>query len=330
MARHPWVAAADDGIRFGVQIVVRPHEFGALVEAGQLVEALGFDGLFVFDHPAVHPDPWVCLARLSGETARVRLGSVVNCAPYRHPAHLARLAADLDNLSDGRLVLGLGTGWLEAEFRAFDVPFRSASERLAALEETIAVVEGVWGPTPFSFAGTHVRTEAMRVEPPPRQQPRPPIMIGGGGERGTLRAVARFADACNIGEPPAKDDAGPIAGDGAATIRHKLDVLRRHCAEVGRPEDEILRTHFTQSLVLAPTEEARLAKLVRDPPEQSGSPGLRRSGGRTILTGTVDQVATYFRERVALGVQYFVVQLDATDHETIELLARQVVPRVLA
>ncbi|MDP9355016.1 MAG: LLM class flavin-dependent oxidoreductase [Chloroflexota bacterium] len=328
MGRHPWVAAGDEQVRFGVQLVARPDEARCLVESGKRVEALGFDGVFVFDHPSVHVDPWVTLGAMAATTTRVRLGSFVNCVPYRHPAYLARLAADLDNLSDGRLLLGLGIGWLEQEFQALDVPFAPGQARRTGLEEALTIIEGVWGPEPFSFSGAQYRVTEMRVEPPPVQRPRPPVVIGGSGERGTLRLVARLADACNLAEPPADTEGGPLVGNGLPILRRKLNALEEHCADVGRPSDEVLRTHFTQMLVLAKSEPSRRAKLEGAPPERSGSPGLRRSGRKAILTGSASGVVEFFQARVEAGFRYFVVQVDAGDRETLEVLARDVVPRV--
>lgn len=328
MARHPWVAAGDERVRFGVQLVARPDESASLIPSARLVEDLGFDGLFVFDHPSLHVDPWVILGGMAVMTERVQLGSFVNCVPYRQPAHLARLAADLDNLSHGRLLLGLGIGWLEEEFRALDVPFASGSARRAALEEALTIIEGAWGSQPCTFTGDHYRASRLRVEPPPVQRPRPPVVIGGSGERGTLHLVARLADACNLGEPPGEDDRGVLAGHGIPTLSRKLSALRQHCADVGRPENEILRTHFTQMLVLAANEVARREKLERMPTEASGSPGLRRSGRKAILTGPPADVAGFFQERVDMGFRYFVIQVSASDRETLEVLAHDVVPRL--
>jgi alkanesulfonate monooxygenase SsuD/methylene tetrahydromethanopterin reductase-like flavin-dependent oxidoreductase (luciferase family) len=297
-----------------------------LVETARLVEQLGYDGLFIFDHPAEHPDPWVLLSGLATVTERVTLGSVVNCIYYRHPAYLARMAADLDNLSGGRLMLGLGNGWLESEFRALGAPFRPIPERQAGLEEALTIIEGVWGPVPFSFAGTQFQTEAMQVLPPPLQQPRPPIMIGGSGERRALRQVARLADACNISEPA--PDTGIAPAEALAYLQRKLDALRRHCAEVGRPEDEVLRTHHILSLVMAPTEAERAAKLTRITAMRPASPGLRNRGPAARLSASSAELVDYFRARVAIGFQYFVIQVDASDHETLTLLATEVTPHV--
>jgi alkanesulfonate monooxygenase SsuD/methylene tetrahydromethanopterin reductase-like flavin-dependent oxidoreductase (luciferase family) len=330
MARHPWVAEADRGLRWGVQTIV-PNEVDALprlLETGRLVESLGYDALYIFDHPSAAADPWICLSGLATATNRVRLGSAVNCAWYRHPGYLARLAADLDNLSGGRLILGVGSGWMEAEFRAFDIPFLPLPERQKGLDEALEIIGGVWGPEPFSYAGRHFRVEALRIEPPPRQQPRPPILIGGSGERKTLRQVARFGDACNVREEEAISDASVTLDQRAAAVRHKYDALRRHLADLGRPEDEVLRTHFTLYLVLAPTEEAVAAKLDALDTASSTSPGTRRSGKLHVFGATPDRAADYYRAIAAAGTQYFVVQLDGRDHETIRLLAEEVAPRV--
>ena len=203
MARHPWVAAADNGKpRWGVQLIA-PNERGALpalMETAKLAESLGFDAAFVFDHPALHADPWVALSGMATITNRIRLGSAVNCNGYRHPGMLARLGADLDNLSQGRLLFGIGSGWLDWEFAAFDLEFRSVPKRQAALDEALQIIQGVWGDRPFTFNGDYHRVKNLQIQPPPPQTPRPPIIIGGSGERVTLRQVAQYADACNISE----------------------------------------------------------------------------------------------------------------------------------
>jgi alkanesulfonate monooxygenase SsuD/methylene tetrahydromethanopterin reductase-like flavin-dependent oxidoreductase (luciferase family) len=330
MTRHPWVAEADRGLRWGVQLIV-PNDQDALprlIDTGRLVEELGYDALFVFDHPSVHADPWIALSGLATATSRVRLGSAVNCAWYRHPAYLARLAADLDNLSRGRLILGLGSGWMEREFRALDLPFTPVPERQRGLDEALTIIEGVWGPEPFTYTGTHFRVEAMQVEPPPRQLPRPPILIGGSGERKTLRQVAQFGDACNVREEQPISDTAIPDDHRAASIRRKFDALATHCADLGRPTDDVLRTHFTLYLLLAPTEDAVAAKLAALDTTRSTSPGTRRDGKLHVFAATPERAIAYYRAIAAAGSQYFVVQLDGTDHETIRLLAQEVAPAV--
>lgn len=330
MARHPWVAEADKGIRWGVQLIV-PNEPGALrrlMKTGREVERLGYDAIYIFDHPAIHVDPWIALSGLAVATDRVRLGSAVNCNPYRHPGHLARLAADLDNLSDGRHILGIGSGWWEAEFNALDAPFDPLPQRQAALDESLQIIRGAWGDRPFTFDGAHVRTRGLRVEPAPVQQPAPPILIGGSGERKTLRQVAMYADACNVREEESLSDDTIPDSRRAATVQRKLDALHDHCTTIGRDPDEVLRTHFTLYLLLALTDQAAQAKLDQLDPALSTSPGTRRSGKSAMLAATPERAIAYYRALKEIGIQYFIVQLDGTDLETITLLAEQVAPYV--
>lgn len=322
MPMFDWVAERRDRVTFGLQAAPRPDDpepSTRILTAGQMAEDLGLDAFYVSDHPADGPDCWVHLAALAVATHRVRLGSVVNCALYRHPVMLARLATDLDRLSDGRLVLGLGIGWKASEFAQLGLPFPAAPERLAALAEAIRIIFGVWGSEPFSFDGRYFQTAAARISPPPVQRPRPPLIIGGGGERVTLRQVAMYGDACNFG--PSDTTGGARALD---DVRRKLDVLRAHCEAVGRPYDAILRTHFTSWLFLAETEAEARRKLDRFHPR-----GLTDVQKLTRIVGTPQSVAPYYQALADAGVQHFVVQTqDAADVETIRLLATELAPRL--
>ncbi len=317
-----WVEANQSRVGFGLQVFPLPGDSapGArVIQAGRLADELGFDAFFLGDHPANAPECWVHLAALASQTARIRLGSVVNCALYRHPVMTARLAADVDHLSGGRLIHGLGIGWNAAEFAQLGLPFPPVPERQAALEEAIAIIRGVWGPHPFTYHGRFFQTNEEQVVPPPLQRPGPPLLIAGAGERVTLRQVAQHADACNF---------GPGSASGAVRspddVRHKLGVLRSHCRDVGRPFDDILRTHFTTWLMLAEDEASAQAKLNRYYPD--GVPADKRE---TRIAGTPDTVLPYFQALADAGIQYFVVQsLDAADEETFRLLAQEVAPHV--
>jgi alkanesulfonate monooxygenase SsuD/methylene tetrahydromethanopterin reductase-like flavin-dependent oxidoreductase (luciferase family) len=217
---------------------------------------------------------------------------------------------------------------MESEFRALDVPFLPIPDRQRGLDDALTIVQGVWGPEPFSYRGTHFRVDSMQVQPPPRQQPRPPILIGGSGERKTLRQVARFGDACNVREPIAITDTTITHDQRAEAVRHKYDALHSHLAELGRPAGEVLLTHFTLYLLLAPTAAAVAAKLDRLDTARSTSPGTRRDGKVQVFGATPEQAIAYYRAIAAAGTRYFVVQLDGTDHETIRLLAEEVAPQV--
>jgi F420-dependent oxidoreductase-like protein len=173
---------------------------------------------------------YTTLGYVAGQTSDVRLGLLVTGATYRHPGLLAKIVTTLDVLSHGRAMLGIGAAWYDREHDGLGVPFPPMAERFERLEETIQVVRQMWSDDDGAFAGKHYRLAETVNVPPPVQRPHPPILIGGSGERKTLRFVAQYADACNI---------FPEGVDG---VRHKLDVLRRHCDDVGRNYDEIDKT----------------------------------------------------------------------------------------
>jgi alkanesulfonate monooxygenase SsuD/methylene tetrahydromethanopterin reductase-like flavin-dependent oxidoreductase (luciferase family) len=188
------------------------------------------------------------------------------------------------------------------------------------LAESIEIIRGVWGPEPFTFRGIFHSTERERVVPPPVQRPSPPLILAGGGERTALRLVARYGNACNF---------GPGHATGLVTtideVRRKNAVVDRHCQEAGRDPRSVLRTHFTSWLMLAASDAAARAKLDHYYPE-----GINEEQRFSRVVETPAQVAAYYQSLVDAGMQYFFVQtLDAADTETIELLAREVIPRVL-
>ena len=329
---HPWVAGLRDRITFALQAVAGRGDADPgkqLLHAGRLADEYGFDAFFLGDHPAWAPECWAHLFALAVQTRRVRLGQMVAAAPYRPPLLTARLASDLDRLSDGRRVpsgrLGLGIGWNAAdyglgtnEFDRMGLPYPSTRERQAALEEYVAIIRGVWGPEPFTFRGRYHSTVDERVGPPPVQRPGPPLLLAGAGER-ALRLVAQYADACNF---------SPGHATGLARtpedVRRKLAVLRGHCEAIGRPYDHVLRTHFTTWLMLAENEAGARAKLSHYYP-QGVNEEQRYSRVATTPTGAV----AYYQALADAGIQYFVVQsLDAADEETIHLLAEEVAPHV--
>lgn len=319
---HPWVSQFRDRVGWGIQAVPRhddPHPAGTLLLAGLLAEQLGFDGFFVGDHPAYAPEAWLHLAALAVQTSRIRLGSIVLCAGYRSPVITARLIADLDNLSAGRAVLGLGHGWNAAEFAQLGLPFPSVPQRQAALGEAIEIVRGVTGDAPFSFRGDHYQIEGARIEPPPRQDGGVPLVLAGAGERTALRLVARYANACNF---------GPGHATGLTRtpedVRRKNDVLDQYSHDLGRNPDTILRTHFISWVMLAPTEAAAEQKLRSYYPH-----GLNEEQRYSRLAAGPERAIAYYQSLVDAGMDYFVAQTqDASDTETFEVLARQVIPFV--
>lgn len=212
-----------------------------LARVGREVEEAGIDVLSVMDHflqlPAGGPpeadmlEGYTTLGFLAAHTTRAELQLLVTGVTYRHPAVLAKIVSTLDVLSSGRAALGIGAAWFEPEHTAYGIPFPSLKERFERLEETLQIVRSMFGPGEEPYAGTHYRLESTLNEPMPLRTP--PIMVGGAGERKTLRLVATYADACNINANPEL---------GVEGMRHKLEVLRDHCEDVGRDYDDIRKT----------------------------------------------------------------------------------------
>lgn len=310
---HPWVAAAQGQVRFAV-VGNGLRDWDATVAFVRLVEELGFDAYWANDHPTRSMDCWTYLIALAGVTRRLRLMSLVSCVYYRSPIALARQAADVDRVSGGRLVLGLGIGDDEPEFRQLGLAYPPPAERQQVLEETIHVVRGLWSGQPFSFEGRYFQLDQVSLRPGPVQQPHVPLLIGGAGERTTLRQVAAYADVSNFG---AHAWAGSVFD--AEEVKGKYTVLAQRCAEQGRPFDAILRSHYTPLIALAPTPDAlerkRATARIPDPHVRTGP-----------VFATPGEAVSHYQRLGDAGAQYFLVCVDAGDRQTLELLAHEVVP----
>ncbi len=218
--------------------------FEGVKSKAQWAENHGFVWFSVMDHliqiggvgAPTEPfiEGWTALAALAAVTSRIRLATLATSVAYRNPAHLAKIAAGVDQISRGRMTLGIGAGWFEGEYKQYgwEFPPRPAT-RIRQMEEAVRLILRMWSEPRTTFHGRYFHAEDAILEPKPVQKPRPPVMIAGGGEQMTLRAVARLADACNVG------------GD-LATVRHKFAVLRQHCDTAGRDYDAIERTHQFQ------------------------------------------------------------------------------------
>jgi F420-dependent oxidoreductase-like protein len=225
----------------------------SLAATARAAEAAGVDTLWVADHifqadPAsdVHEpmlEAYTTLGYLAGQTERVRLGTLVTAATFRAPALLVKQVTTLDVLSGGRAWFGVGAGYNRDEGRAMGVPVPETGERYDVLQDVLEIADRLWSGDESPYEGRRTRLEHPIGSPLPVTAPRPPVLIGGTGERRTLRLVAEYADACNLYDLP----------DGGALVRRQLDVLARHCADVGRPYDQIERTITTS---LQPGESA--------------------------------------------------------------------------
>jgi F420-dependent oxidoreductase-like protein len=241
-------------LKFGVQTGLDRVEWGELLEFWRFLDGeTAYDNLWTFDHfvpPMPGADPnesclegWTALAAAAVATERLRVGCLVTGNTYRHPAVLAKMAATVDQISNGRLIFGLGAAWHEAEHRAYGIPFYTQRERQDRLEEAAELIRALFrSEGPLDFQGRYYPLRQAPFVPRCVQRPHPPIMIGGGGERRTLRTLARFGDMMNV--------SGPVSD-----VRHKIDVLQRHCEDVGRDPAEIEATVFAPILV---TEDAAL------------------------------------------------------------------------
>jgi alkanesulfonate monooxygenase SsuD/methylene tetrahydromethanopterin reductase-like flavin-dependent oxidoreductase (luciferase family) len=314
---HPWVAEGQHTIRFGAQIMDQGTDWQELCDWVQMAEDLGFDSYWASDHPFLSQDAWITLTIAAQATKTIRLGTLVSCISYRSPAMLARLAADVDRLSNGRVILGVGIGDLPQEFEQLGIPLQSTRARQQALEEALQTIIELWQSEDFTFEGTPLQAQQVRLPGKPVQQPRIPLLIAGGGERVTLRQVAQYADIANFG-------AHAIIGGAyeANDVVRKYDVLRKHCEAQGRPYDSVLRSHLTFPLVMAQTHEALQAKL------DSFPQGWLKMFGSSLIAGVPQEVITAYQALAAAGVQYFICSLFRSDVETLRLLAEQVMPAV--
>lgn len=249
-------------MRIGLQVISfnwagSPENMGMkLGEIARAADDAGFASLWVMDHffqMEGFSDPhdpmlegYTAQGFMAAQTKRIRHGLMVTGGFYRYPGILIKTVTTLDVLSGGRAYFGIGSGWYEREARGLGVPFPPVGERLARLEEILQIAHQAWRGDESPFKGKYYQLDELIIRPQPLSQPHPPILIGGGGEKKTLRLVAQYGDACNL-----------FASRGSLdTVRHKLDVLKQHCADVGRDDAEIEKTTLG-SLHLTPDMSAQ-------------------------------------------------------------------------
>jgi alkanesulfonate monooxygenase SsuD/methylene tetrahydromethanopterin reductase-like flavin-dependent oxidoreductase (luciferase family) len=312
---HPWVTEGNGQIRIGGGVTMRAElsDWEERADLVQAMEDLGYDSYWVPDHPPIMMDPWSVLSAVAVVTKRIRLGPMVDCVYHRSPPMRARLVADVDRLSNGRTILGLGIGWAEQEFKWLGMPFPAVPERNQALREAIEITWRLWRDETFAYHGKVYQYEETKTLYGPLQQPRVPILIAGGGEHVTLRQVARYADAANIQATSAAT---------AEAVVHKFAVLRRHCEALGRPYDSVLRTYFLNPLIIAESQSALNDKLSRLAPGQQWT-------GPGMFAGTIADIIARLRPLVGAGVQYFVANFSRYDDvETARLFHDKVLPEL--
>lgn len=308
-------------MRFGLQIpnftVGAPGAlFDEVLDRATAAEAAGYDSVWVMDHfyqlpPMGGPsqpmlDAYTLLGAVAARTSRVRLGALVTGVTYRNPAHLAKIVTTLDVISGGRAILGIGAAWYDVEHDGLGFAFPPAGERLDRLEEALQICRGMFAGTTPTFEGAYYRTHEAHNVPPPVQPDGPPILVGGGGEKRTLRLVAKYADMCNL------------FGD-AATIAHKVGVLHAHCEAVGRDPSEVTVSRLA-TLVLTENEQETAA--TNDFLRQVT--GEEPSGSNV---GTADELVGQVEELAAAGVDYFIFNMPTGTAETVRRVGDAVVAR---
>ena len=283
-------------------------------------EKAGFDGVFLYDHFHTVPDPhlesvfecWTSMAALARDTSTIRLGQMVTCNSYRPPSLLAKMTSCIDVMSHGRLILGIGAGWYEHEYVAYGYEYPDTPERLRMLRESLQVIKAMWTKEEATFEGRYYRVRGAINEPKPAQKPHPPIWIGGGGEKVTLKLVAQYGDGCNL-----RAD--------LETVRHKLDVLREHCNAVGRDYDSVLKTLEFYAIL---GDRREVDRVIKDTARRVGrDEAFVRTWNEHI--GDADQIAATMREYADAGIDYFIVNLpNASEGGVFQRFAEEVLPKL--
>jgi F420-dependent oxidoreductase-like protein len=261
--------------------------FDDVLALARHVERTGWDGLWYADHfmpnaadtSTPWPEAWVTLSALGALVPRLRIGTLVAGNTYRHPAVLAKMAATLDHITQGRVVLGLGSGWQENEHRQYGIPFYTVGERLARLDEACTVIRSLFRETRSTFDGRFYQLENASLEPKPIQDPLP-LLIGGGGEQVTLKITARHANEWNVWGTP-------------AILEHKMRILDEHCAAIGRDPKQIRRTAVA---LLFMSDDAAYLERMRAANIQ-----------QPHLIGTVEEIRALVADYERIGVDELIV-----------------------
>jgi F420-dependent oxidoreductase-like protein len=305
-----------------IEIADPIEKYEAMTRVAKAVDGIAlYDSIWVYDHfhtiPRIEQEAvfecWTITSALARDTQRVKVGQMVTCIGYRSPALLAKIASTVDVLSHGRLYCGIGAGWYEHEWKAYGYGFPETRDRMRAFREATQILVKMWTEETPTFEGEYYQIRGPINEPRGVQKPYPSLWIGGGGEQVTLRLVAQYGNACNVGGDP-------------ATLRHKFGVLREHCEKVGRNYDEIIRSSNANMVLLKPGED----------PQQS-TEKIRATYGwsyqdltRQAIVGTPEQVVERLQAMVDAGVNYIITYFPriAYDHEPMHRFAEEVAPHL--
>ncbi len=304
-----------------VGIPVAEH-WPTMLATARRIERLGYDTAWVYDHFHTVPHPsqeatyecWTLMAALAATTERVRLGQMCTCNSYRNPAYLAKVASSVDVISGGRLEFAIGAGWYEHEYLAYGYEYPSDGTRIAQLDEAVQIIKKMWTEDEATFTGKHYSVKGAINQPKSIQDPHPPLWIAGGGERKTLRIVARYADHANF--------AGTID-----QFKQKSAILDEHCAVVGRDATEIGRT--LHMFVTVGTDAADLRKKVERVAAQIGRSVDKFLSSTQTIAGTPEQVIDILSGFRDAGCSHLTGYFaDVVWGDSLEVFAAEVAPRL--
>lgn len=314
-------------IGFGYRVEQYNSTWEQLTKTALLAEELGYDGIWLNDHWV--PDPisgryeadtfecWTAAGALATLTSKVRIGFMTLCNGYRLPQIAAKMATSLDVISGGRVDMGMGAGWHEDEFRMYGIPYPRGGVRLDQLEEGLQIISGMFAGPQFSFTGKHFEVDGAWNNPRPVQQPRPPIWIGGGGEKRTLRIVATYGDWHNL------------VVTSLSAFRHKMELLDEHCAAIGRDPSTLGRS-LNPSVLLRDTDE-EFDRYAADRARQRGisfDEYLTMLEDQGTIFGGPDRATQMLQDFADAGCSYFEFILREADQEgALRRFAELVMPR---
>ncbi|HVB61877.1 MAG TPA: LLM class F420-dependent oxidoreductase [Ktedonobacteraceae bacterium] len=295
-----------------IQDPVEAYE--AMTRVAQTADEVGFASAWLVDHFHTRPqlsqevtfECWTTTAALARDTQRIRIGQTVTCNGYRNPALLAKMASTVDVLSHGRLNFGIGAGWFEHEYRAYGYDYPDTPGRLRRLGEAVQVILAMWTQEEAAFEGKYYQVRGAINQPKGVQKPHIPLLIGGSGEKVTLKLVAQYGDACNVSGDP-------------ETVKHKFAVIADHCASVGRDYESIHRTANTICSIGETDEQAR----EKIPTALLSSPAMATMA-KSALIGSPDTIRQRLAAFEATGVQELIIGFpDILQLDSLRFFARE-------
>lgn len=312
MADVKWGLFVPQGWKMDLEKIEDPvDQFEAMTAVAKRADRGPWDSVWVYDHFHSVPEPlddvtvfeaWTSTACLVRDTERVKVGQMVSCNGYRNPALYAKIASTVDVAAHGRLYAGIGAGWYEHEWRAYGYGFPDVPPRMRMFKEAVQIMHKMWTEDGPTFKGEFYSIDKPINEPKSHQPgEKVNLWIGGGGEKVTLKLVAQYADACNVGRDP-------------EVCRHKLDVLRQHCEKLGRNDAEIIKSAELDAVIVHDGEDADAIRAAI--PNKDWA-----------IVGTLDEVRAHCQALIDAGINYIIVYLPdvATNHELITEFERDVI-----